>query len=51
MSRAIMLYPNKAVVTGEVAPPNAKEQYEVVNYRTAEMLRVKLKVSGEGDSC
>lgn len=45
MGRAVLLYPNKVVNVGYVPPPEAKEQLDVVMYRTAEMLRIKLKVS------
>ncbi|WWC86799.1 uncharacterized protein L201_001678 [Kwoniella dendrophila CBS 6074] len=42
-SQAIMLYPCPAVVVGAQPPQGSKERYDVVDYRGAELLRVKLK--------
>ncbi|WVW78313.1 hypothetical protein I302_100267 [Kwoniella bestiolae CBS 10118] len=42
-SQAIMLYPCPAVLVGAQSPPDSKERYDVVNYKGAELLRVKLK--------
>ena len=43
-SRAIMLYPAEAAVIGYLPPEGSKERYELIQYRGAELLRVKLKV-------
>lgn len=44
-SRVIMVYPSHAAVIGAQAPEGAKERYQTVIYRKAELLKVKLKVS------
>ncbi|KAK4684735.1 hypothetical protein P7C73_g5428, partial [Tremellales sp. Uapishka_1] len=43
MSRAIMLYPSPAVIVGNSAPETSPEKWQVVEWRGAEMLKVKLK--------
>ncbi len=45
MSRGIILYPSEAIIAGSRPPPHSKERYDLVDFRGAEMLRVKLKVS------
>jgi hypothetical protein len=44
ISRVIMLYPAAAAIVGAEPPEGVKERYEVVQYRGAEFLKVKLKV-------
>ncbi|KAL1406979.1 hypothetical protein Q8F55_006392 [Vanrija albida] len=48
MSRAIMLYPNQAVVQGQQPPPGSRDPWEIVNFRGVEMIRVKLKLRRAG---
>ncbi|WVQ69393.1 uncharacterized protein L199_007610 [Kwoniella botswanensis] len=47
-SQAIMLYPCPAVIVGAQSPPESREKYDVVNYKGAELLRVKLKHRAAG---
>ena len=44
-SRAIMLYPCPAAVVGAQAPDGSNDKYQTVNYRGAELLKVRIKVS------
>lgn len=48
MSRAIMLYPNAAVEVGSTPPPGSR--WTIINYKGAEMIHVKLRVSSRGGS-
>ncbi|WVQ83192.1 hypothetical protein IAT38_005331 [Cryptococcus sp. DSM 104549] len=47
-SAALMIYPCAAVVIGALPPPGSREKYDVVNFRGAEMLKVKLKFRAAG---
>jgi SWI/SNF-related matrix-associated actin-dependent regulator of chromatin subfamily A3 len=44
-TRAVMYYPSSAAIIGAQPPEGSKERFTTVNYRGAEMLKVKLKVS------
>jgi hypothetical protein len=41
----MMLYPSPAALIGATVPPGSRERYEVRDWRGAEFLKVKLKVS------
>ena len=45
LTRAIMLYPCSAAVVGVQAPEGSHDRYQTVNYRGAEFLKVRIKVS------
>ena len=44
MSRAMVFYPSDAIYFGKHPAPGAPEQWDVVEFRGAELLKVKLKV-------
>ncbi|WWD21589.1 hypothetical protein CI109_106075 [Kwoniella shandongensis] len=48
LSSALMLYPCPAVVIGAQPPPGSRERFDVVDYKGAELLRVKLKYRPAG---
>ncbi|KAK8847498.1 hypothetical protein IAR55_005356 [Kwoniella newhampshirensis] len=48
LSSALMLYPSPAVLIGAQPPSGSRERFDVVEYKGAEMLRVKLKYRQAG---
>jgi SWI/SNF-related matrix-associated actin-dependent regulator of chromatin subfamily A3 len=46
VSRAIMIYPAPCALIGSVPPAGVREKYELREWRGAEFMKVKLKVSG-----